>query len=521
MNSRIPLALLLVLALLPAVLRPASGAAPTAAPGQEIVVVLKDGTNPAAVARDAGVEPQRLFRHVFAGFTARVPARAVEALRRNPQVDIVSENYPVVADALVLPTGVDRIDADQYPQAAIGGDSGPSVDADVAVLDTGISPSHTDLNVAGGVNFVGSGDTGCAATEAWADDRGHGTAVAGVIGARDNGEGVVGVAPGARLWAVKVLDQNNRGTFATVICGLDWVVANKGTIDVVNLSLGWSPVPDGPCGSDALHEAICRVVNDAGIPIVVSAGNNGTDTASQAPATYAETIAVSAFADYDGRPGGAGSLPQLCNASGLPGGPDDRFASFSNDGPDVDLAAPGQALQTTDVRGGWTECWYGTSFAAPHVAGAAALYKAGNPAATPGQVRTWLLETASQPQGSAAGFGGDGDGSPEPVLTLGEGSAPNAAPPNAAPVAVADRLTVQAGKSGRRALLANDSDPDGDALAARRVTSPRHGTARVTSAGALVYEADRDFVGQDAFVYEVRDPKGSTDRARVVVKVTR
>ena len=110
--------------------------------------------------------------------------------------------------------------------AGIAQDGG--VDVDVAVLDTGIA-AHPDLTIAGGVSCLGGGA---------ADDNGHGTHIAGTIGALDNAIGVVGVAPGARLWAVKVLDAQGNGSWSSVICGLDWVYANRDTIDVVNLSLG-------------------------------------------------------------------------------------------------------------------------------------------------------------------------------------------------------------------------------------------------------------------------------------------
>jgi len=524
---RFPLGAILALALVPALLpaaRPPARLVAQAREPQEVIVVLEAGADPSTLAREVGVAPRQVFRRVFRGFAARAPAEAVAALRRNPRVALVAENLPVEADAQHLPTGVDRVEADQDADTAIGGVPGPAVDADVAVLDTGLAPTHPDLNVAGGANFVGAGANGCAGTEGWADDRGHGTAVAGVIAAKDDGDGVVGVAPGARLWAVKVLNRDNKGTMADVICGLDWVFANRSTIDVVNMSLGYSFYDDGPCEAHPLHLAICRVVDDAGIPVVVSAGNSANDTARYVPATYEEVIAVSAYADYDGRPGGAGAFPSRCDATTPPKVPDDHFTAFSNRGPDVDIAAPGQAVQTTWYQGGWGSCWWGTSFAAPHVAGAAALFKARNPQATPAQVRAWLLERASRPQGSASGIQGDPDGVPEPVLALGDAPSPtlgDAPPPaaNAAPVAVADRLTVRAGKTGRRLLLANDSDPDGTALTARRVTNPRHGTARVGASGVLVYEADRDFTGRDSFVYEVRDPEGLTARAKVVIRV--
>ena len=106
--------------------------------------------------------------------------------------------------------------------------NGGIVDADVAVLDTGIA-KHRELTIAGGKACVG---------KSYADDNGHGTHVAGTIAAKDNSRGVVGVAPGARLWAVKVLDNNGCGSLSSVICGLDWVYAHRDTIDVVNISLG-------------------------------------------------------------------------------------------------------------------------------------------------------------------------------------------------------------------------------------------------------------------------------------------
>ncbi|MDP9366165.1 MAG: S8 family serine peptidase [Chloroflexota bacterium] len=449
MVRRSPLGALLALALVPTVLlaaaHPLSGAATPRVGDQDVIVVLKDGANPAAAAEDLGVTPRQVHRHVFRGFAGRVPAAAAAGLRRNPRVALVSENLPVAVHAQHMPTGIDRIDADLHPRAAIGGEPGPAVDADVAVLDSGIAPDHPDLNVVGGVNFLGTGGVGCTGTENWADDRGHGTAVAGIIGARDDGAGVVGVAPGARLWSIKVITQDNKGTMADLICALDWVIANKGTIDVVNMSLGFSYYDDGPCSAHPLHLAICRVVNDAGIPVVVSAGNSANDAARYLPATYDEVITVSAFADYDGRPGGAGAYPSRCDNSTASKVADDRFTAFGNFGPDVDIAAPGQAIQTTWYQGGASFCWWGTSFSAPHVAGAVALFKAGNPNATPAQVRAWLLERASRAQGSASGIQGDPDGIPEPVLAVG-----------VEPLPIVDESQS---KNSRGAALAHDGDP--------------------------------------------------------------
>ncbi|MEA2527320.1 MAG: in, partial [Thermomicrobiales bacterium] len=369
----------------------------------DVIVVLKGTADPRVVAAQAQVNAKLLYHNVFRGFSARVPAAAIDALARNPQISIISEDLPVRALAQTVPTGVKRIGADQHPTAAIDGKD-ERVDADVAILDTGIDPAHPDLNVAGGIDCTGTGS--------YADDHSHGTHVAGTVGALDNDIGVVGVAPGVRLWAVKVLNSAGSGSSSTIICGLDWVVANAGTIDVVNMSLGGSGT-DGSCDSNAYHKAICTVVN-AGVPIFAAAGNDAVNAASTVPATYDEVITVSSFTDFDGKPGG------LAAPSCTSGGADDAFAtSYSNFGADIDIAAPGTCIRST-VPGGGVGLKTGTSMATPHVAGAAALYRAGNPGASPAAVRSWLLGSA-QAQGSVFGFAGGVSG--EPVLSLGTGSA--------------------------------------------------------------------------------------------------
>lgn len=159
-----------------------------------------------------------------------------------------------------LPEGVNRIDADLTATAASNGAVPANVD--VAVLDTGIDTEHTDLNVVGGANFVGG--------TSFSDDHGHGTHVAGTIGAIDNGQGVVGVAPGARLHAVKVLNFMGDGSDASVIAGIDWAADPANGIKVINMSLGGF-------GSDAdspLRQAVNNAVG-AGVVIVVAAGNEG------------------------------------------------------------------------------------------------------------------------------------------------------------------------------------------------------------------------------------------------------
>jgi subtilisin family serine protease len=193
--------------------------------------------------------------------------------------------------------------------------------------------------------------------------------------------GVVGVAPGARLYAVRVLNNAGSGTRSGIICGIDWVTARAATIDVANMSLGGSGKDTG-CGTgDSYHDAICESVG-AGITYVVAAGNETDNAANHVPAAYDEVITVSALADFNGQPGGGAAA--TCRAD-----VDDTFADFSNYGADVDLIAPGVCILSTWKGGGYNTI-SGTSMASPHVAGAAALYKANNAGASPSQVKAAL-----------------------------------------------------------------------------------------------------------------------------------
>jgi subtilisin family serine protease len=249
----------------------------------------------------------------------------------------------------------------------------------------------------------------------YSDGNGHGTHVAGTIAAKDNSRGVVGVAPGTRLWAVKVLDNSGSGTISSVICGLDWVYSHHDTIDVVNLSVSFDAEAEDqlPCGETTtpLHNAICQVVLDGGVTVVVAAGNQSDDAATRTPATYYEVITVSAFTDFDGKHGGDGV--STCADDG-----DDTFASFSNFGKDIDIAAQGVCIRST-WPGGKYKTLSGTSMATPHVTGAVALYIANNPNSTVADVRTWLEGVVSRPNASEDGFDGNPDAFDEGVLYLG------------------------------------------------------------------------------------------------------
>jgi subtilisin family serine protease len=414
-------------------------------PGKDVVVVLPDNVDADKVLADLGIDPTYQYEKVVNGFAAKVSAADKEALQNIPGA-IVSPNRKIVAfdrvkaqgkhkhkhkhknrhkkkhnnnnqtppppsgpPPQVIPTGISRIAATQNPQAGIAGDGG-AIDVDVAVLDTGIGPNSdlTIMNIDVGQDCVGAGTT--------LDGDGHGTHVSGTIGALDNTIGVVGVAPGARLYPVKVLDDFGGGDDGTVMCGLEWVLANAGTIDVVNMSLGGDPAGAGAdCDDNALHRAVCNVV-EAGIPVIVAAGNDGEDAAGSSPANYDQVITVSALTDFNGASGGGAS--PTCFDDG-----DDTFADYSNFGNVVDIMAPGSCILST-APGEGLDTLSGTSMATPHVTGAAALYRASHPGATPAAVKAYLIGSAgSVAQNSANGLVSDFDPNNEPVLFI-----PSAAP---------------------------------------------------------------------------------------------
>jgi subtilisin family serine protease len=300
-----------------------------------------------------------------------------------PAVESVQKDTPVRATAQTTPTGIDRSDADLSPTARIDG-TDERVDVDVAVIDTGADLDHPDLNI------YRPGAKNCSLLSLTPEDlHGHGTHVSGTIGALDDGAGVVGMAPGARIWPVKVLSDAGTGLNSDVICGIDYVAANADEIEVANMSLGGGGEDDGNCGlsnDDAMHTAICNAVA-AGITFVVAAGNDAADASTSTPAAYDEVITVSALADFNGQPGGG--APSTCRAD-----EDDTFASFSNYGADVDLIAPGVCIESTWMNGGYDSI-SGTSMASPHVAGGAALYAATHPGATPAQVKAALQSSGT------------------------------------------------------------------------------------------------------------------------------
>jgi subtilisin len=345
-----------------------------------------------------GVKVDQVYNSIFSGFAGNFTDSAARDLARDPNVlDVLPDGISTLQAQSELP-GIKRISANLNPTKA--GDGANSVDVDVAVIDTGVT-KHSDLNVFGGKDC-----TSTRASGPYTDLIGHGTHVAGTIGARDNTIGVVGVAPGARIWAVKVFSDGTQVSYdSETICGLDYVRSMAGTIDVVNLSLGGYLGYDlGSCSAHPYHQAYCNVVN-AGVTVVVAAGNDSSDARYYVPAQFDEVITVSAFYDTDGLPGGFGSCNAYFDC-------DDEFATFSNYGADVDLAAPGVDILSTSRTGGY-EVMSGTSMASPHVAGGAALVIAQQGRMSPASVKARLQMT-----GQPGGLPWDPDGIKEPILNV-------------------------------------------------------------------------------------------------------
>jgi subtilisin len=260
----------------------------------------------------------------------------------------------VTPDAETIPAGVSQIGAPQAWDASRG------KGIKVAILDTGIDALHPDLapNVKGAVSFVPG--------EAPTDGNGHGTHAAGIIAAAENGVGIIGVAPAAWLYNVKVLDRNGSGQFSWIIAGIDWCISNK--MDIISIQFGGFSVP-------AALESLCNAAWANGLLVIATAGVGGPGMGTvAAPAKFKNVIAVSAVDSTD------------------------VITPFSGRGPEVELCAPGINVLSTKPGGGY-QSWSGTAGACAHVSGAAAVAWGSHRFAT--NVEIWnLLAGTARPLGN-------------------------------------------------------------------------------------------------------------------------
>ncbi|MBI5880170.1 MAG: S8 family serine peptidase [Chloroflexi bacterium] len=380
------------------------------------IVVYKDGIADDGDARttrherEQGFAAEHRYGSVLKGFAAHLNARQLETLRGDPDVAFISRDGVVRAIGMVpvaagdsVPTGVRRIGAGTTTTVH------QASNANVAVIDTGVDLTHPDLNAVSGKNCVRTNRNAN-------DDNGHGSHVAGTIAAKNNGSGVVGVAPGTKIYAVKVLNAQGSGTWSQVICGIDWVAANAATLNikVANMSLGGGGSNDNNCGNsnnDAMHKAICNATAK-GVTFVVAAGNSATNLSTSVPAAYSEALTVSAVSDSDGQAGGVGGAP-TCRTGEL----DDKYATFSNyavAGADQNhvVAAPGVCIRSTWKSGGYNTI-SGTSMATPHVTGVVALCIGNGGTAgacngkTPAQIIQQIRADAQASASVTNGFNGD------------------------------------------------------------------------------------------------------------------
>lgn len=356
---------------------------------QRYIVVLKDGVVDAGTAAAAqrgsyGLSVSTVYRAAVSGYAATMTASVAARLATDPGVDFVTlarefeEPQAPEPSTQVEPLWWLRIGG------TASGDTEPeggkdSLGVNVAVIDSGIDGDHPDLNVRGGIDC----STGSPVKVDPTDDVGHGTFVAGVIGAKDNNEGVIGAAPGTPLWSVRVVNDAGVITEEMLICAIDWVTATrrdddpKNDIEVANISIGGPGTETDECGkgTDPMHYAICRSIK-AGVVYAVAAGNSGQDISGTVPATYDEVLTATAMADFDGKPDGLEA--PVCGAEdwSAVGQLDDRPAFFSNFASESEdqahtVAGPGVCVTST-APGGYSVA-HGTSFASPAVAGSVAL----------------------------------------------------------------------------------------------------------------------------------------------------
>ncbi|MGB9343690.1 S8 family serine peptidase [Trichococcus sp.] len=473
---------------------------------QDVIVRFKDKPGQAELHafKGLGGDVNSVFT-IIPAISGKLPAKAIEALKNNPQVEVVELDYTVQAleysseNELGNSWGADTINADA---ALTAGYSGEGVK--VAVLDSGVNFNHFDLrdNFDFSANELGYDFV---SDDFFPEDvYGHGTHVAGILAAASNGFGVVGVAPNAQIVALRVLDDNGEGTASRIIEALQWIQNYNAAhpdspIRITNNSYG--------TGSNSSQlEAAFDVLASSGVLHIGSAGNDGSAAGNgnnvSYPARYESVVAVAALDKNNLR------------------------ASFSSTGSDVEIAAPGVSILSTWKDGtnfegpqpfsfaGYAGEYFieanGTSMASPHVAGVAALLMASDPSYTAETVRNKMNQTALD-LGTSGKDNLYGYGLVDASSALGIGVFANNPP-------VAYGQTVDTTQNTSVAITLIATDPDGDPLTYTITSTPANGIVSGTGPD-ITYTPNADFTGADTFTYEVTDSAGSTANATVTINV--
>ena len=386
--------------------------------GQYIVVLHADMASMAGESRRAARVPQvardlasrhgaqvvRSYEHALRGFVARADDAALARLLADPRVEYVEEDGLVEASATQSGAtwGIDRVDQRNLPLSGTYTYDTTAAGVHAYIIDTGVLETHGQFS-----GRMGNGYTAISDGRGTTDCNGHGTHVAGTVGGSTHG-----VAKGVTIHPVRVLGCTGSGTNSGVIAGMDWVTANHVKPAVANMSLGGG-------ASTSTDSAVARMTS-AGVTVAVAAGNDNANACNYSPARAASAITVGSTTSTDAR------------------------SSFSNFGSCLDIFAPGSSITSAwHTSASATNTISGTSMASPHVAGAAALYLAVNPTATPSQVASALVNSSTANKVTSPGTS-----SPNSLLyTLG-GTSPPPPPPtgttytNTSDYTIRDNATV-------------------------------------------------------------------------------
>ncbi|MBY6037115.1 cell wall-binding repeat-containing protein [Fictibacillus nanhaiensis] len=333
---------------------------------EEVLIMFDEKVNREIVTSFGG-EIKHTFKHMPM-VSAVVPAGKVTLIKNNPNVTFVQNNTKIQSNGQVTDWGINKL---VTQRAWSSGYTGKGIK--IAILDTGIT-QHNDLQISGGVSYKSY-------TKSYNDDNGHGTHMAGIIGAKNNTFGSVGVAPDALLYAVKVLDKEGKGEIDSLIKGIEWSISNK--MNIINLSLSLEEQVDSP----ALRAVLDKAYN-SGILIVGAAGNHGRSNGSgdtvEYPARYSTVIAVSAT-DYG-----------------------DKRLTNSATGSTIEISAPGENIYSTYLNNGYAKM-SGTSVASSFVSGNLALLKERYPTLSNKNIRLKLqhltLDLGAGGKDTAFGYG--------------------------------------------------------------------------------------------------------------------